>query len=96
MKPLIIAYLGNIIDTVATLYLMDKGFIEVNPFMAALLQSPFIFALVKISIMTILVIRLWMCRESKRARIASWVAAGLFGGLSVYYGVIITIYNILV
>ena len=93
MKPLIIAYIGNIIDTAATLYLMDKGFIEVNPFMAMLLQSPFIFALVKIGVMTLLALRLWACRENKYARIAAWVAAVFFGALSLYYGVIIAIYG---
>ena len=95
MKPLIIAYLGNIIDTVATLYLADKGFIEANPFMASLLQTPCMFALVKISIMTIVVIRLWICRGNKNARIASWVAAAIFGALSLYYCVIFAIYAIL-
>lgn len=89
MKPLIIAYLGNIIDTAATLYLADKGFIEANPFMALLLKSPWLFAAVKISIMTLLVIRLWTCRENKRARIAAWVAAVVYGMLALYYGVII-------
>ena len=94
-KPLIIAYLGNIIDTVATLYLYSKGGRELNPFMAMLLQSPWMFAVVKISVVTIIVIRLWTCRESKNAQIAAWVAAAIFGALSLYYGVMIAIYGFL-
>lgn len=92
MIPLIIAYLGNIIDTAATLYLADKGFIEANPFMGMLLQTPCMFALVKISLMTIVVIRLWTCRENKYARIASWVGAVVYGALSLYYVVMIAVY----
>ena len=95
MKPLIIAYLGNIIDTVATLYLYSQGGRELNPFMAMLLKSPWMFAVVKISVVTLVVIRLWTCRESKNARIAAWVAAAIFGALSLYYCVIFAIYAIL-
>ena len=95
MLPLLIAYIGNIIDTAATLYLADKGFFEANPIMASLLGTPFMFALVKISVMTILVIRLWTCRENKYARAASWVAAAVYGALSLYYGVMIAIYGFL-
>ena len=95
MKPLIIAYIGNIIDTAATLYLYSKGGLEINPFMALLLKSPWMFAVVKISIMSILVMRLWACREDKTAKIAAWVAAAIYGALSLYYCVIFAIYAIL-
>ena len=72
---LIIAYLGNIIDTVSTLYLFREGHPELNPLMAWLLQCPLLFGIVKICTMTAVIVLLWMLRGKKCFRFASWVAA---------------------
>lgn len=85
---LIIAYFGNIIDTAATLYFINKGFIEANPLMTLLLKSPWLFVLVKIGVMTAVIARIWVCREDKYAQIASWVVMTIYGVLLVYYGFI--------
>lgn len=87
---LIITYLGNIIDTIASLYLVGKNFIEANPFMAPLLELPWLFIAVKIGVMTLLVVRIWICRASKYAQLASWIAAILYSGISIYYVITIT------
>lgn len=86
--PLIIAAIGNLIDTVSTIHLSGRGYVEANPFMAALLPHPVLFALVKISGMALALWILWRNRESQIARITAWVAAGLYGLISVYYLVV--------
>ena len=86
---LLIAYFGNIIDTISTLYLINKGYTEINPIMAKLLKFPWLFALVKIGIMTAIVARLWACRYNTNAQIVSWVAAIIYGAISIYYGIIL-------
>lgn len=91
---LIIAYFGNIIDTLATLYFINKGFIEINFLMALLINIPWLFVIIKIGVMTIIIIRLWMCRENKYAQIASWIVMILYGIISIYYGIIIAIWFI--
>jgi hypothetical protein len=83
--PLIIAGIGNLIDTVSTLYLINQGYTEVNPFMAALLPYPFLFALVKISAMWLVIWILWKSRECRSARMTAWFAAGVYGLISLYY-----------
>ena len=83
--PLIIAAIGNLIDTVYTMYLTRLGYTEANPFMAALLPYPALFALVKIGGMSLAIWILWKSRESKSARMTAWAAAGLYGLIAVYY-----------
>ena len=87
-KRLTIAWLGNLIDCASTLYVCSQGFNEVNPVMARLLQWPPLFVLVKIGTMTALVFLLWKNRTDKKVIAASWVAAILYGALSVYYACI--------
>jgi hypothetical protein len=86
--PLIIAAIGNLIDTVSTLYLSGRGYTEANPFMAALLPRPVLFATVKIGAMALALWILWRNRDSQIARITAWVAAGLYGLIAVYYLVV--------
>lgn len=84
-KRLSIAWLGNLIDCASSLYVCSRGFTEVNPVMARLLQWPPLFVLVKIGTMTALMPILWKNRTDKKAIAASWFAAILYGALSVYY-----------
>lgn len=82
MKPrLTIAYIGNLIDIVSTLYFTSIGFVEINPIMAWLLQWPILFIAVKILVMTFYVILLWYARHEMMAVIASWFASLLYGVL---------------
>ena len=83
--PIIIIWTGNIIDLVATLHLSGLGYTEANPFMAALLPHPLLFALVKTGGMALATWILWKNRDSDIARITAWVAAGLYGLIALYY-----------
>lgn len=87
---LIIAYIGNLIDTACTLYLCDKGFVEANPIMARLLDYPALFAVVKILAMTAVCAWLWVSR-GRYARICAYLAAAVYGAIAVYYGVILAV-----
>ena len=91
MHPLLTpAYLGNLIDTAATLYLSSLGHIEANPVMARLLQWPAVFAGVKIGAMTAAAWWLWKRRGDKKASAAAAIAAVVYGAVSVYYIVFFT------
>lgn len=89
---LLIAWLGNLIDTAATLYLVGLGYHEANPIMRQLLQYPRLFAAVKICTMTAALLWLWKERESKLAVMASWIAAVVYGAIAVYYAAWFIIY----
>lgn len=82
---LIITGASNLADTAATLYLFGCGYAEANPIMAWLLQWPGIFALIKIAAVTAIVIWLWHGRHSQYARLASWLAAVIYGAIALYY-----------
>lgn len=83
--PITIIWTGNIIDLIATLHLTGLGYQEANPFMAALLHRPLLFALVKIIGMAVATWILWRNRGYKSARITAWAAAGLYSLLALYY-----------
>lgn len=87
---LTLAFLGNLIDTAATLYLSSLGYIEAHPVMARLLQWPAVFAGVKIGAMTAVVWWLWKRRGDKYAALAATVSAMVYGAVSVYYIVFFT------
>lgn len=87
---LTIAFLGNLIDTAATLYLSGLGYMEANPVMAWLLRWPAVFAGVKIGAMTAVVWWLWKRRGDRYAALAATVAAMVYGAVSVYYIVFFT------
>ena len=83
MTPLlIIAGLGNAIDTLSTLHLHGQGYVEANPVMAALLPHPWLFVLVKLGVFTALLLWLW----HRRAKQAAAIAAVVYGAVAVYYG----------
>lgn len=82
---LTIAYIGNLIDLIATLYLTKQGFHEVNPFMRPLLGCPWLFAAVKILAMTWVCLFLWKRREDRHALPLATLAAVVYGLIAVYY-----------
>lgn len=87
---LTLAFLGNLIDTAATLYLSNQGYMEANPVMAWLLRWPMVFAGVKIGVMTAVVWWIWKRRGDKKASAAARIAAVVYGAVSVYYIVFFT------
>lgn len=89
--PLLIAYLGNLIDMVSTLCLYGLGYTELNPIMAPLLRFPAVFAVVKLFAMGCALHILWRNRAHQMAKVLAWVAAGVYGVISIYYGVFFTI-----
>lgn len=91
ITALIIAWIGNLVDTVSTLYLSGLGFVEANPIMASLLSHPLLFASAKIVVMTMVLWYLWMNRAYRKARITAWIAAGLYILVSVYYLIFFTV-----
>ena len=82
---LVIAYVGNIIDTIATLHLTEQGFYEVNPFMRPLLDCPWLFVAVKLLAMTWVCLFLWKRREDRHALPLATFAAVVYGLIAVYY-----------
>lgn len=83
MTPLlIIAGLGNVIDTLSTVYLHSLGYVEANPVMALLLPHPWLFVLVKLCVFTALL--LWL--HKRRAKAAATLAAVVYGAVAIYYG----------
>ena len=82
---LTIAYIGNLIDLIATLYLTKQGFHEVNPFMRPLLGCPWLFAAVKLLAMTLVCLFLWKRREDRHALPLATIAAAVYGLIAVYY-----------
>ena len=83
---LLIAWLGNLIDTIATVYLTSLGYVEANPIMAQLLNYPVIFVIVKLLLMTGLCAYLWLKRLDKHAMPMAIVASVVYGAITVYYG----------
>ena len=83
---LLIAWLGNLIDTIATVYLTSLGYVEANPIMAQLLNCPVIFVIVKIALMTGLCAYLWLKRLDKHAMPMAIVASVVYGLITAYYG----------
>ena len=82
---LLIAYIGNIIDTIATLNLTEQGFYEVNPFMRPLLGCPWLFAAVKLLAMTWVCLFLQKRREDRHALPLATFAAVVYGLIAFYY-----------
>lgn len=82
---LLIAWLGNLIDTIATVYLTSIGYVEANPIMAQLLNYPLVFVIVKLLLMTGLCAYLWLKRTSKHSKPLAAFAATVYGAISIYY-----------
>ena len=87
---LLIAWIGNLIDTASTVTLCcGHGFAEVNPIMAWFLHIPVLFVAVKLTAMTAVCVWLWRNRNDKKANIASWIAAVVYGVIAIYYVVFV-------
>jgi hypothetical protein len=83
---LLIAWIGNLIDTASTAILCrGYGFTEVNPVMAWLLHIPALFVAVKLTAMTAVCVLLWHNRDDKKANVASRIAAAVYGAIAIYY-----------
>lgn len=88
---LIIAYVGNLVDTIATVYLTRLGYMEVNPVMRYLLQIPEVFVVTKILVTTALLVWLWHTREDRHAIHMATVAAVVYGLIAIYYFIVFTV-----
>ena len=85
-ERLIIAYLGNLFDTVATLHLyLNYEGEELNPIAAWTLQWPWVFVLYKLICMTLLVVLCWWKRSWRLCEVASWIVFVNYSAISVYY-----------
>ena len=82
---LLIAWLGNLIDTIATVYLAGLGYAEANPIMAQLLEYPVIFVIVKMFLMSGLCAYLWLKRSDRHAKPMAIVAVIVYGAIATYY-----------
>ena len=82
---LLIAWLGNLIDTIATVYLTSLGYVEANPIMAQLLNYPVVFVIVKLLLMTGLCAYLWLKRLDKHAMPLAIVASVVYGLITAFY-----------
>ena len=89
---LLIAFIGNLIDTAATIYLTGLGYTEINPIMAPLLQWPALFASVKGAAMTAVLLWIWKRRGDRKASAAAWIASVVYGTIAVYYCVIFPVF----
>lgn len=91
-SKLIIAGIGNLIDTISTLIVVNYyGFIETNPVMAWLLQYPLAFIAVKILTVTGVLGFIWRTRTDKHANIMATIVAIVFSCIAVYYLVCLAI-----
>lgn len=82
---LFIAWIGNLIDLIATIYLSRLGFYEVNFIMRPLLDYPVLFSVVKLSAMTAVLLFLWKRREDRHALPLATFAAVVYGLIAAYY-----------
>ena len=83
---LIIAFIGNIIDAVATFILTQYfGFVELNPIMAWLLQWPVFTVVSKIIVVTSMLLYIYHTKRDKYVNTLATFAALLYGSLGVYY-----------
>lgn len=88
---LIIAWLCNLVDIAATLYLSGLGYVEANLAMAWLLQWPWLFSMVKLSAMTFVLLFLWNNREDRHALPLATFTAVVYGLIAIYYIVIFAV-----
>lgn len=83
---LIIAGVGNVIDIISTLILINYfGFEEMNPLMRVFLQYPVIASITKIVGVTSILLYLNFTKRERYTNGLATFAAILYGGLAVYY-----------
>ena len=77
----ILSILLNIFDAAATLFILSKGGVEVNPVMAVVIDiSPWLFVIVKLVVFTFAIIML----AKHRSRWLKWIA-GAYGLLAIWH-----------
>lgn len=83
---LITAWLCNLFDVYSTLYFYTyfEGE-ELNPISAWLLQSPPLFVIVKLTVMTIAVAFCWWKRDWKLCEAVSWILFVEYMLVAAYY-----------
>ena len=93
---LIVAWLGNLIDTIATVYLTSYcDGMEINPISAVMLEKPFLFILVKVLMMTISAIFIWRFRDRPFFKVTSWMLFVEYLAVAIYYACIFYTYNLI-
>ena len=89
---LIVTFLFNIIDTIITLTVTQRGFVELNPVARILLYSPFAFEVVKFGVVSLLLLWLWLKRAERLARVAGWCSLVIYGAVMLHYCITFMIY----
>lgn len=82
---LTIIWLCNLVDTISTLYLYGLGYVEANPIMNRLLQTPWLFVVVKLLTMAVVVAYLAIRPRTKYSIITSWIVSVIYGAIAIYY-----------
>ena len=89
---LITAWICNLIDVISTVHLyMNYDGTELNPISAVLLQSPQVFTVFKLVVMTIAVAFLWWKQDWALSKVVSWVLFIEYLLVAFYYLMIYTI-----
>ena len=89
---LIIAWICNLIDTIATVHLYTNyDGTELNPISSALLQSPPVFIAFKLVVMTIAVAFLWWKQDWVLCKVLSWILFIEYLLVAFYYLIVYTI-----
>lgn len=89
---LILAWLCNLIDVIATVYLCTYcNGEELNPISAELLNSPPLFIAFKLIVMTIAVLFMWWRQDTKFCKVASWILFIEYLLVAFYYVIVFTI-----
>ena len=83
--------ISNVIDTILTVKYIKYGPLdEANPIMAFLLQGDgCLFTFLKIFVTTVLTLSLWLNRKHKIARACLYFCSLLYGGLLMWWFVVI-------
>ena len=86
---LIMVWLCNYIDTLATLHL-SANYVgtELNPISVIFLQSPLLFVAFKLTVMTIAVMFLWWRRDWKLCKVISWILFIEYILVAIYYVIV--------
>lgn len=88
---LIVAWICNLIDVIATLHLYTQyNGKEINPISAFLLKSPPVFVTVKIVTMSIAVAFMWWRKDWKISKVLSWILFIEYLLVALYYLIIYT------
>jgi hypothetical protein len=89
---LIIAWICNLIDTIATVHLHTSySGTELNPISAVLLRTPQLFIIFKLTAMTIAVAFLWWKHDWNLCKVICWILFIEYLLVAFYYLMIYTI-----